>query len=140
MVLLLTRTLTVFFAMVPTVLACSLSLAAGAVNDTSDRVKPAFWLFYSGIFVLVVHVGLFIYRALKKKRKSQWVFWSTIVLSIFTIPIVFFLILMSAGMSCGFGASNPPIFLLIFELICLTAQLIPWRFYSKPTQSPIPLN
>lgn len=134
--LLILRTLAIILASVSIALACS--PAIGAVDDTSDRVRPALLIFYGGVFVLVAHIALFIYLTIKQKRKSHWIFWSTIVLSLVIIPIVILLVAMSAGMSCGFGASNPPIFLVIFELICLMAQLIPWRFYSKPTPSPVP--
>jgi len=39
-----------------TVLACS--LAAGAVDDTPERVIPALWIFGIGLFVLVAHTGV----------------------------------------------------------------------------------
>ena len=119
-----------------TVLACS--LVAGAVDDTSDRVNLGEWLFLIGLLVLVVHTAVFIYRSVKKKRKNKWVFWSVLALSFFIVPIAFLMLAISAGMSCGFGASNGPIFLLIFELIGLAAQFVPWRFSKQHVQSPIP--
>lgn len=121
-----------------TVLACS--LVAGAVDDTSDRVAVADWLFVSGLLVLVAHICVFIYRSVKNLKKSKWIFWSSLILSILIIPIVVFMVMISAGMSCGFGASNGPTFLLIFELLALAAQIISWRFTDQPTQSPIPLD
>ena len=121
-----------------TVLACS--LAAGAVDDTSERVATADWIFGIGLFVLVAHAAVFAYRSRKKQRKSGWVFWSVLVLSVFIIPVVFFMIVISAGMSCGFGASNGPIFLLIFELVGLVVQLASWKFSNEPVQSPIPMD
>jgi hypothetical protein len=121
-----------------TVLACS--LVAGAVDDTSERVDTALWIFGMGLLVLVIHATVFTYRSLKKQRKSGWAFWSVLVLSVFIIPIVFFMVAMSAGMSCGFGASNGPTFLLIFEFVGLAIQLASWRFSNQPVQSPIPLD
>ncbi len=64
---------------------------------------------------------------------------SVLILSVFIVPIVFFLVAMSAGMSCGFGASNGPTF-LIFEFVGLAVQLAAWRFSNQPFQSPIPLD
>jgi len=121
-----------------TVLACS--LAAGAVDDTPDRVNAALLIFGIGLFVLVAHVVVFSYRSRKKRRKSGWVFWSVVVLSLFIIPIAFFMLAISAGMSCGFGASNGPIFLLIFELLGLVVQLASWKLSNDPVQSPIPMD
>ncbi len=138
MILPLTRTLAVILALGATVWACS--IAEGAVDDTPERIRTAFWIFFTGIFVLVVHGALFLYRAIKKKEKSHWVFWSTVILSVCIIPIVLFLILMSMGTACGIGASSPPTYLLIFEFICLVAQLISWKFSSKPKQSLLPLD
>jgi len=121
-----------------TVLACS--LAAGAVDDTGDRVAPALWIFGIGLFVLVAHASVFAYRARKKLRKSGWVFWSAVILSLFIIPIAFFMLAMSAGTACGFGASNGPIFLLIFELLGLVTQLASSKFSNEPVQSPVPVD
>ena len=121
-----------------TVLACT--LAAGAVDDTSERVNTALWIFGIGLFVLVIHAAFFAYRSLKRKRKSGWVFWSVLVLSVFIIPITFFMLVMSAGASCGFGASEGPTFLLVFELVGLAVQLAAWRFSNQPVESPIPLD
>ena len=132
------QTLTLIFASASVSLACT--RIAGEVDDIADGFTLAFGLFYSGIFVFVVHIGLFIYLSLKKQQRSGWIFWTTVALSIFIIPLVLLVSLMSAGMGCGFMSSKPVILLLIFELICLTAQLINWRFYGKPTPSPIPLD
>lgn len=121
-----------------TVLACS--LVAGAVDTTSERVVPAEWIFLIGLVVLVAHIVLFIYRSWKKQRKSKLVFWITLILSVFIIPISFFMLAMSAGMSCGYGASNGPIFLLAFQLVGITAQIIAWRIVRQPTSFPIPLD
>lgn len=117
-------------------LACS--LVAGAVDDTPDRVNPALWIFGIGLLLLVAHTAIFIYRSVKKKRKSKWVFWSILILSVIIIPIVFLMVAISAGMSCGFGASNGPTFLLIFEIVGLASQMLFWRFIKRPTLSPIP--
>ena len=121
-----------------TVLACS--LAAGAVDDTPERVNTALLIFGIGLLLLVIHAPVFVYRSLKKQRKSGWVFWISMVLSLFMIPIVFFMVAVSAGASCGFGASDGPTFLVIFELVGLGAQLAAWRLSTQPGVSPIPLD
>lgn len=118
------------------VFACS--PVVGTVDTTSERVDTAFRIFVTGIFLLVAHAAVFIYRTIKKKRKNKWVFWVTLVLSLLIIPIVFFLILLSAGMSCGFGAIERAMFLLTFEFICLVIQMVSWRFSNQPVISPIP--
>jgi len=120
----------------PTVLACS--LAAGAVDTTSERVNTAGWIFWTAILVLVAHAAVFVYRSLKKQRKSGWIFWVTLALSVLFIPVVIIAVAMSAGSACGIGASDTPTFLLIFELIALSAQLVYWGYKNQPTQSPIP--
>ena len=120
----------------PTVLACT--VAAGAVDTTSERANMAGWIFWTAIFVLVAHAALFVYRSLKKQRKSGWIFWVTLALSVFIIPIVIIAVATSAGAACGFGASDTPTFLLVFELTALAAQLVKWRYKNQPTQSPIP--
>ena len=117
-----------------TVLACTVD--AGAIDTTS--VDTAFWIFVIGVSVLVAHTTLFVYRSSKKKRKSSWIFWSTLGLSVLIIPVVFFLIAISAGTACGIGASNPPTFLLIFELTAFAAQMLSWKFSDQPGSSPIP--
>lgn len=119
-----------------TTLACS--IVAGAVDDTPDRVNTALWIFGIGLLLLAAHTAIFIYRSVKKNRKSKWVFWSTLILSVIIIPIVYLMVAISAGMSCGFGSSNGPTFLLIFELVGLAAQMLLWRFLKQPTPSPIP--
>lgn len=120
------------------VLACS--LVAGAVDTTSERVDTAEWILLSGLFVLIIHVVVFFYRAKKKKQTSGLIFWSFFASSLIVIPIVFFMVMIAAGMSCGFGANNGPIFLLIFESIGLAAQVLSSRFSTQPAQSPIPLD
>lgn len=121
-----------------TVFACS--LVAGAIDDTSDRVNPAEWIFLIGLLVFAAHIVLFIYRSWKKQRKSKLVFWLVVLLSVFIIPIAYLMLAISAGMSCGFGASNGPTFLLVFELLGITAQIIAWRVLDHLATSPIPLN
>ena len=121
-----------------TFLACS--LAAGGVDTTSERVDTALWIFAIGLLLVGIHVAVFAYRYFKNQRKSGWIFWSVLVLSIFIIPIVFFMLVVSAGASCGFGASIGPTFLLIFELLGIAMQLASWRFSDQPIQSPIPLD
>lgn len=118
------------------VLACS--LAAGAVDTTSERVNTGLSIFGIGVFVLVLHTAVFILRSSRKERRTGWVFWSTLGLSVIIIPIVFILLAMSAGAACGYGASYPPAFLLIFELVGFAVQLVSWRFSNQPAQSPIP--
>lgn len=118
----------------PSVLACS--LVAGAVDTTSERVNAALWIFGIGLSVLAVHGGIFVYRSLRKKKRSGWVFGSVFGLSVVIIPVVLLLIAMSAGTSCGFGASNGPTFLLTFEIVGLVAQLVSWRVLDQ--RAPLP--
>lgn len=117
-------------------------MVAGAVGDGSKRANVAFWIFGAGILLLCIHTALFVYRVdyvkENKNTKSSPVFWTTLVLSVFAIPIAFLNIMFSAGMSCGFGASLFPSYLIVLELLGLGAQLISWRFPNKPYQSPIP--
>ena len=119
----------------PTVLACS--LVAGAVDTTPERVNTAVGIFLAAMLVLVAHAAIFAYRYLKKKRNSSSIFWGTFFSSVVIIPIVMFVVAMSAGTACGFGASHAPTYLLIFELIALGGQLVYWRVRNQPTQSPI---
>ena len=121
-----------------TVLACS--LVAGAVDTTSERVEPAVRIFEIGLLVLAIHAGLFIYRSYRKKQKSKWVFWTVVGLSVLIIPVTAFMLGFSAGASCGYGASNGPIFLLVFELVGIAAQIIAWRIVKRPFTSPVPLD
>ena len=119
-----------------TIFACS--LAAGAVDDTSDRVNTALLIFGIGLLFLIVHGVLFIYRSVKKQRKSGWVFWVVLAFSILIIPLTLFMVAMSAGTACGFGSSYGPTFLLVFELVGLAAQIVSWRYLNRPAPSPIP--
>lgn len=78
-----------------TLLACS--LAAGAVDTTSERVQIADWIFFSGLFVLVVHAAVFGYRSVRREKKSHWIFWSVSVLSVFIIPVAILNIIFLRG-------------------------------------------
>lgn len=112
------------------VFACS--LVAGAVDDTSERVNTALWIFGFGILLLITQSAFFVYRAWTNKQKSHPVFWATLALSLLVIPIVFLLIAMSAGTACGFGAAKAAAFLPTFELLGLVAQLVAALFERKP--------
>jgi len=121
-----------------TLFACS--LIAGAVDDTSERVAPAERIFLIGLAVLAAHIVLFVYRWRKKQQTSKVVFWTIVVLSLFIIPVTLMMLALSAGMSCGFGASNGPTFLLVFELVGILAQIIAYRIVKRPFTSPVPSN
>ena len=121
-----------------TLLACD--IAAGAVDTTAERMNTALWIFGVGLFALAIHAGLFIYRPRKGKQRSRRIFVIVLILSLFVIPIVLLWVALS-GNACGFGANYGPIFLIIFEIVGLAAQVISWRFPDQPPiQSPIPLN
>lgn len=119
----------------PAVFACS--LVAGAVDDTPDRVKVALRIFLGGILVLFGHIGLYIYRIVRKKTRSGWIFWISICCSIPLVLFVYFMVAISAGMSCGIGASDGPVFLLVLQTIAIAVQIVSWKFLQR-TESPIP--
>ena len=118
--------------------AFACSPVAGAVDDTSERIGVASVIFVLGILAFSIHSVIFGHRSAIKLRKSRLVYWVTFGLSIFIIPIVFLLIGLSAGMSCGFGAIEEASFLFVFEVIALIAQVVSWRISSQPVVLEIP--
>lgn len=117
-----------------TFLACS--LAPGAVDTTPERVGWALWIFGMGVFLLGVHTIVFVYRSRKKARRSGWVFWGVLGLSVFIIPVAFYMVLLSAGLRCGFGATHGPTLLLIFQIVGLIVQLATSRPANRPVRLP----
>lgn len=113
------------------IVACSLD--AGAADPTDGNANVALGVFAIGVFLLIFHAAFFVYGWQMKYPRSGLVFWSTLVLSALSLPIVFFLIVVSAGTACGIGASYPPMFLLVFELAALVLQVVSSRPSNQPT-------
>ncbi len=120
------------------VFACS--LLVGVPDPTSELMYRAYLIFYIGILIFGLHIAIFLYRAIKNKRKNNWIFGTVLILSILGIPIVRILMFFSAGMACGHGAAEYASVLVIFELIGIIAQVESGRFHTEPIRPIFPKN
>src|SRR5688500_9656600 len=109
--------------------ACS--RAIGAVDDTSERVSLAYLIYGTGLLPLIAHIWVVTYRKWTNRRISKLVLWITVGLSILVIPVIFLMIMVDAGMGCGFYSVQYASYMLIFETVALLGQFVAWRIPTR---------
>lgn len=99
--------------------------------DNSERIILAYIIYGTGFLPLMAHIWIVTYRRWTKRRTSKLVLWSTVGLSLVVIPVIFLMIMVDAGMGCGFYTVQYASYLLVFETVSLFAQFVAWRIPSR---------